>query len=199
MTKQTLLFLGDSITDCGHSADNLGNGFVSIIAKGFANQYDIINSGVLGNTTADVIKRFDKDVAKYNPDIVVLLIGTNDIWDKFKKNKPTTDQQFFANYQTIVDKILSLGSTLIILHPFVIDSVESAEDFKQYLAEWKTELNQKIAQINKFAPFAKVVIPLHQIFEQLQSSIDGNLLAQDGIHPTKQGHEVIALNVSKHL
>ncbi len=49
------LFLGDSITDCGHSFDpeNLGNGYVRIIANYFKSQCqgkNIQNMGVDGFT-----------------------------------------------------------------------------------------------------------------------------------------------------
>ena len=52
---KTLLFLGDSITDCGHSFDpeNLGNGYVRIIAENFSVQKDdvkILNKGIDGFT-----------------------------------------------------------------------------------------------------------------------------------------------------
>ncbi|AMM21119.1 hypothetical protein AX769_14445 [Frondihabitans sp. PAMC 28766] len=64
MTAEKLLFLGDSLTEGGDWA-------------AWFPDDEVINQGVGGDTTADVIARLD-DVVAADPDSVVLLIGTND-------------------------------------------------------------------------------------------------------------------------
>ncbi len=62
----TSLFLGDSITDfCD----------LSLYYPGL----DAINEGVSGETTADILERMDRSVYAYEPDVLVLLAGVNDI------------------------------------------------------------------------------------------------------------------------
>ena len=39
----------------------------------------IINSGIGGNNTVDLLKRIDKDCLAYKPDLTILMIGTNDM------------------------------------------------------------------------------------------------------------------------
>jgi len=63
--KHEYLFLGDSITDRYDLQSHFSN-------------YPIINSGIGGNKTIDILENLDNRVFKYNPDKVILLIGIND-------------------------------------------------------------------------------------------------------------------------
>ena len=70
--QNNIVFLGDSITQ-GY---NLSNYF---------NNYPVINSGISGNTTRDVLNDMYGRVYQYNPSKVVILIGTNDIFNGISK------------------------------------------------------------------------------------------------------------------
>ena len=89
---EKLLFIGDSVTDDnrarpvgeGNNAA-LGNGFVRLIDAYLAAEYPernihVVNMGVSGNTSRDLVERWDRDVTAQNPDWVVLCIGFNDVW-----------------------------------------------------------------------------------------------------------------------
>ncbi len=65
MAADTVVFLGDSITQGGDWA-------------GWFPELTVINLGLGGNTTEDVLGRLDEVVA-LQPDEIVLLIGTNDL------------------------------------------------------------------------------------------------------------------------
>jgi len=41
----------------------------------------VTNSGVSGNTSRDLLQRFDSDVVALNPDWVSICIGINDVWN----------------------------------------------------------------------------------------------------------------------
>ena len=72
--KETILFVGDSITD-GYELDK----FYS---------YDnklLINSGIGGYKTTNIINRFRNLVEQYNPSKLFLMIGTNDIGSGMSK------------------------------------------------------------------------------------------------------------------
>ena len=40
----------------------------------------VINQGIGGETVMDLVKRFDRDVLSFKPDIVIITIGGNDTW-----------------------------------------------------------------------------------------------------------------------
>lgn len=65
----------------------------------------IINSGISGHATEDVLKDMDARVYKYNPTKVFILIGANDIY--YKRDFPAKERvnQTYNNINLIVDKI----------------------------------------------------------------------------------------------
>jgi len=69
----------------------------------------IINQGVGGDTTQDLLDRFDSDVTPNNPDYVWILSGTNDYWQGIS----TT--QYKANLNTLINKSKAIGAKVIII------------------------------------------------------------------------------------
>ena len=90
-----IVFSGDSVTDMGSANpvgeglfDNVGHSYVRIIENMLAVYYPeikirVTNSGISGNTSRDLLARFDRDVVDLNPDWVSICIGINDVWRQF--------------------------------------------------------------------------------------------------------------------
>ena len=74
--KETILFVGDSITD-GYELNKYYN---------YDNQL-LINSGIGGYKTTNIIKRFRNLVEQYNSNKLFLMIGTNDIGSGVSKEE----------------------------------------------------------------------------------------------------------------
>lgn len=74
----------------------------------------IINKGVGGNTSSNMVNRFDVDVTSQNPDFVWVMAGVND----YLQDVPTAT--YLANMQTILAKISSIGA-----EPVVFDAAVS--------------------------------------------------------------------------
>lgn len=72
-----------------------------------------INLGNGGNTSNDLLARFDTDVPEYSPTFVWLLSGTNDYWNYISV------EQYKRNIQRIIKKIESLGAKPVIVDPSV--------------------------------------------------------------------------------
>ena len=90
-----IVFAGDSVTDMGSQQpvgeglfDNLGRSYVRVIENLLVACYPeysfrLTNSGISGNTSRDLLERFDRDVVALNPDWVSICIGINDVWRQF--------------------------------------------------------------------------------------------------------------------
>lgn len=65
----------------------------------------VINSGISGHCTEDILKDMENRVYKYNPTKVFLLIGTNDIY--YKRDFPDAERvnQTYNNINLIVEEI----------------------------------------------------------------------------------------------
>jgi len=91
--NSTLLFIGDSITDCGRARpvgekDGLGNGYVGQINAILSATHPdrsirVLNTGISGNRVCDLKDRWQPDVSDLNPDWLSIMIGINDVWRQF--------------------------------------------------------------------------------------------------------------------
>lgn len=100
-----IVFFGDSITESGRNLldpNDLGVGYVKIAAGKLRLLYpdekiEIVNRGVGGNRTADLLARVKEDVIDEHPDFIVLQVGVNDVWCRFSLGEVVTPEQFEAN------------------------------------------------------------------------------------------------------
>lgn len=81
--KFTILCLGDSFTfGSGTSSENsyprqLGR----LLRENINKDINVINAGRLGNTSSLLLNNFKKDIARYNPGIVIVMVGCNNFWN----------------------------------------------------------------------------------------------------------------------
>ncbi len=195
MKDITILFQGDSITDCGRVriSDSLGNGYVKKIKKyldTFYSSYNItvLNRGVSGNRVCDLHNRWTKDCLDINPDILSIMIGINDTWCAFDADNPVSIEEFEEHYRAILTQATdNTDCKLIIMEPFIIPT-----DVEKQI--YYTDLMPKILVIRKLAAeFGAIYLPLDGIFAR-EIAIKNNpeKYSEDGIHPTDKGHAVIA-------
>ena len=86
-----IVFAGDSVTDMGSEQpvgeglfDSLGTGYVRVVENLLSAFYPeirlrITNSGVAGNSSRDLLARYQRDVVDLRPDWVSICIGINDV------------------------------------------------------------------------------------------------------------------------
>jgi lysophospholipase L1-like esterase len=85
---QRVVFFGDSITD------NWGRK-----AGSFFPGKPYVNRGISGQTTAQMLLRFQQDVVHLHPTAVIILAGTNDVAEN---TGPYTDEQIEDNFKSMV-------------------------------------------------------------------------------------------------
>lgn len=90
-----ILFQGDSITDArrdkkadkANDANGLGNGYPFFAAGEILRDHadlklEIFNRGISGNKVPDLEARWQADCLDLKPNVLSILIGVNDIWQK---------------------------------------------------------------------------------------------------------------------
>ncbi len=123
----TIVFMGDSITWYG--ARNR-YGYVNLVMSGLA--ANNINAtgcgvGVKGDSSTDMLSRFEKDVIPLNPDVVTISAGVNDVW--FGK---ATYDQFLLNETEMVEKTRSAGAKPVVLSPTTAAGEEDNADLRKF-------------------------------------------------------------------
>lgn len=190
-----ILFQGDSITDAGRDKRNyheLGAGYPKFAAENIRadfpdTDFEFINFGISGNRTDQLFDRLYADGIAFEPDIISILIGINDVWHRHGAGRvETTDAQIETNYRAILERLKKqTDAKIVILCPFLLDSEDKES--------WRGEVDRVIAIVRKLADeFADVYIPLDLLFEEaLKTQPEPKFYSADGVHPNDNGRAFI--------
>ena len=172
------LFLGDSLTDYFD------------LETYFPGQ-PVVNSGIAGNTTDQILASMKTRVYDYNPSKIFLLIGTNDLRDG------KAQEAVVQNVEKIIEEIQTNRKQAEIfvesLYP-VNGSVSSAGGVRS------NEAIQNInAQLEKYCK--KKNLTYIDMYSKLQDE-QGNLQTQytvDGLHLNDEGYQIVAGVLQKYM
>lgn len=105
-----IVAFGSSNTERGRHCDGAHNWFDWLdvgLRQNYGNVHHTINAGIGGETTVELLARFERDVAFYKPGIVFLTIGGNDA------ARGLTQEQFRANLKELVGRIRALENACV--------------------------------------------------------------------------------------
>ncbi len=195
-STSTLLFIGDSITDCGRREcpDQIGAGYVRMVrdylaAKNPAGAPRVVNTGISGNKVTDLQARWETDVLAHAPDVLSIKIGINDVWHGLHdpSNGIPTDR-FISVYQDILRRTRARlpQCNLILCEPSVIwpPQPEHGNDALQPYIRAVHDLAREFD--------TETVVPLHNAFVKAREARPDIVWAADGVHPSSTGHMLIA-------
>ena len=199
-----ILFLGDSITDIKFNRRfaykiHGSRVYALQVSKELKKTYKNLKffyKGIASNRTYHIYDRLTKDCINLKPDIIVMLIGVNDAWENYVPEQyPPLLRPMEPHMKEIYRRLnAELKNTkLLVLLPFMIDSVKEKEPFHKVLDEYRRKL------ADMAAANSAEIIDLQQMFNEVQKKISPAELAVDGIHPTSLGHKFIAEEVLKRL
>jgi acyl-CoA thioesterase I len=189
-----IVAVGDSIT-----ADRLG--WFELLAAsvdmiGFSDVH-LENLGVSGNTTADVLERFDL-LAASRPTHVLLMLGTNDAREHGLAHfhRMASNREAERNLRTLTDLITGdLKAAVTLITPPTIDPARVAVFFADSPVRWQaTGISDVAATIRKTDPSC---VDLHTATEE-HGALD-DFLESDGVHPTPAGQAFILGQIVEHL
>jgi len=200
-SSSKLLFIGDSITDCGRrdDAELLGHGYVRTIRDYLAATHRasvpaIINRGISGNKIPDLQTRWDRDVIGIAPDILSIYIGINDVWHSFAPGGAgCTINDYISGYRDILTRTRKQlpACKVVLCEPSVI-WIDQPKDANERIKPYADAV-QKIA--GEFG--IEHVVPLYQTFNTAKKLREDIALTNDGVHPTSAGHMLIAMTWMK--
>ena len=187
MSKVTV-FIGDSVTDCGRSIETpYGDGYVFDIVNSGRLSGSIINVGTSGHRLIDLENRWNNDVLAHQPTLVSVAIGINDTWRRYDDNDPTSVEDFEERYRRVLNTTKAEGNPqLVLCEPFLLE-------VRDEMNAWREDLDPKIAVVHKMATeFGAKLVPFDQHFKAISKEMAMAELADDGIHPSKLGHQIMA-------
>jgi lysophospholipase L1-like esterase len=182
------VFIGDSVTDCGRLIEPpYGDGYVFNVANSGRLSGEIINVGTSGHRLIDLENRWNTDVLAHHPTLVSVAIGINDTWRRYDDNDLTSVEAFEDSYRRVLTATQAQGNPdLVLCEPFLLA-------VRDEMNTWREDLDPKIAVVHKMAAeFNAKLVPFDQRFNDLAREMSMSELAEDGIHPSKLGHQIMA-------
>lgn len=202
-----IVFAGDSVTDMGSTNpvgeglfDNVGRSYVRIIENMLAALYPqtrirITNSGISGNTSRDLLARWDRDVRNLNPQWVSICIGINDVWRQFDSpampDQMVSPEEYRENVRRMILAEKDHVKGIFLMTPYYMEPNET--DMMRARMDEYGAICKELA-----AAYGCTFIDLQAMFSRYCSIRHSSSLAWDRIHPNQIGATLIALEWLKH-
>lgn len=202
-----IVFAGDSVTDMGSVNpvgeglfDNVGRSYVRVIENMLAVWYPaqfirVTNSGIGGNTSRDLLARFDRDVVDLNPDWVSICIGINDVWRQFDSpaipDGHVLPDEYRSNMETMIEKVKGKVKGIFILSPYIIEPLR--EDKMRARMDEYVEICRELAEKH-----GCVFVDFQKMYEEYCSVRHSSYVAWDRIHPNQIGATLMAKEFLKY-
>jgi lysophospholipase L1-like esterase len=188
------VFTGDSITQGAkhtHGYRSYPEIFTERIRWELGRVRDLsINSGISGNTTQTILHDFDWRVKQFKPNIVSLMIGTNDC-----ANERVSIKAFEENLNLLVKKIRDLDAIPICHTPNLI--IKELDPTRAGLAKYvevikKVALEENVILVDNYGHWLEI--------SEKSDGINVNKeWLNDPLHPDGEGHSEIARLMFKSL
>lgn len=171
------------------------------IASEFENYHSVYNLGISGNTTRDILKRFEGEVKARFEDgqkCIVFAVGVNDSqFDIETKESLVSPDEFKQNLLKLVEDAEKITPRIVFL------GLLPVEDEKLNPMPWEpthgyaTEYVRRYEQIIKEVAEGQGIQFVPLLDEFLERDFKSLLI--DGIHPNDDGHTLVAEIVQREL
>jgi len=165
-------------------------------------QFNVINSGISGETATQGLKRLDRDIFCFNPDLVVVGFALND-----SNQGEDKVLEYKNNLNQIVKKILDKGIECILLTPNMMCTNTSCHLHEDLLIDYSKRFTaiQNEGVLDKFVDALKEVakennVPVCDIYSKWKtlynSGVDvTELLSNKLNHPIREFHYYTAIKL----
>jgi lysophospholipase L1-like esterase len=203
---QKVLFIGDSITDCGRRdvAAPLGDGYVKllhdlIIGAWPQRRITWVNKGIGGHKVTDLRDRWEDDVIREAPDWLSVKIGINDLHNYLAdRANGVSPARFRESYDAILARAAAtIKPRLILITPFYISDDRAGQSMRSLVLNL---LPEYIAIVEEMArKFDARLVRLQSAFERQLKYRAPDTYCPEPVHPNRTGHLLIAQEVLRVL
>ena len=202
-----IVFAGDSVTDMGSAQpvgeglfDNVGRSYVRVIENLLSAVYPeirlrVTNSGVGGNTSRDLLARFDRDVTSLDPDWVSICIGINDVWRQFDTpamfDAQVMPDEYKSNLEKMILAVKGRVKGIFLLSPYYMEPNE--KDTMRARMDEYVEICRKLAEKH-----GCVFVDFQKLYADYCRVRHSTYIAWDRIHPNQVGATLMAREFLSH-
>lgn len=196
-----IIFTGDSVTDMGSAQplgeglfDNVGRSYVRVIENMLAAYYPevylrVTNAGTSGNTSRDLLARWERDVLTQDPQWVTICIGINDVWRQFDspaiKSSHVLPDEYEANLEKMITSVKDKVKGVFLLTPYYIEP--NPADFMRARMDEYVAVNKKLAE-----KYGCILVDFQKMYEDYCKIRHSSYIAWDRVHPNQIGATLMA-------
>jgi len=176
-----IVCIGDSITQGYNICTD--KSWPAILGK----NYDVINKGISGDTTAGMLARFIRDVVDEAPSHIIIMGGTNDLYFDIPMSLILSHIVAMTRQARYHDIKIIIGMPPL--------SYNKNKSFELYLdgdihGQKIIEYREKLKTLSAFE--------MHSYID-FNEGLSASHFLEDGLHPSEQGHSIMAENAKKVL
>lgn len=190
----TWVITGDSITHGlvhTHGERSYAEHLHELIRGELARTRDVlINSAISGHRIIDILGDFDRRVASWRPDVVTLMIGTNDM-STLPGSPYVEPAEFTASLRVFVGRIRDLGAIPVLQTPPSVDTANAPG--RERIAEFSHAVRDAAAADDV------ILVDQNDRFTELGAGGVPWGLMNDPFHPNAAGHAALALGLAEAL
>lgn len=209
---ERVLFLGDSITQAAGYVNDVELFLLTRFPK---HAFTIINHGISSETLSGTsepdhdpprpcaLDRFERDVAAWNPDVVVACFGMND--GNYRPPNAETQARFEAGVHRLIELVQTrTHARLVLLTPPPFDPYRrqvSDPEAEHYGYKFPAvDYNDALAAFRRLViARAQPGVSVSDVWARMQENLEAGRaqrasyhLAADGVHPNPAGHTLMA-------
>lgn len=205
---ETILFIGDSITDCGRRDPGgrpLGHGYVRMfrdfqVVHEPEKKITVINKGIGGNTVEDLRSRWHDDALACRPEWLSIKIGINDLNRHLNSPERILSP---VSYGKIYRQILELtrkalpDTRILLIDPFFISQDTTEGSYRKKVLDILPCYHEQIHALRD--EFGTRHVATHDLFQAALQHRHPDEFCPEPVHPHEVGHILIAQAVYKAL
>lgn len=194
--KKRICIFGDSVVwgACIPKREAWADLLRNYLDEKFNYSVDLYNLGIDGNTSKDILQRFDVEAQARNPDVIICAVGAND--SIFRKNNQfdISESDFLQNLSDIFKKAKTYTEQILFVGLVKGSDAETIPLKRSTTGKCYSKL-----AVKKYDEYIKLFAkqnnaPFVDVFTLLS---DDDF--DDGLHPNIQGHSKIFQAVKKML
>lgn len=195
---KTILFQGDSITDTYRWRDDdraIGSGYPILIdaelGYNMPGKFLIINRGIGGNRSVDILQRWRTDCINLKPDYLSLMVGVNDVWHEIDFQNGIITERYEEYLRIMIEDVKNAlpDIKIILMSPYITHGETTDKNWDYF----RTEVDARIKASERISKlFNLPFINLQDKFDEALSIAPAENWTFEGVHPTSAGHKIIA-------
>lgn len=202
-----IVFAGDSVTDMESAQpigeglfERLGRSYVRVVENLLVARYPelnirVTNAGTSGNTSRDLLARFDRDVAALKPDWVSICIGINDVWRQFDSpaipDEQVMPEEYAANLESMIGKVKGAVKGIFLLTPYYMEP--NREDKMRARMDEYCRICRELAEKH-----GCILVDFQEMYERFCRVRHSSCIAWDRVHPNQMGATLMAMEFLDH-